>query len=133
MVEESLILLKPGFVNEERKTKIEKFLKSNNMTIICQKSKKYSKEEAMEHYINKSKTSYYDELTDYLTSDVTYGYVVKGQDAIDKTRDLVKDLRQESKDVMRNVCHGTSKTEVDGLMVDLDSSREIKIFLNERK
>lgn len=135
-IESCYIMLKPGFADNYQivkkvRTEIEKL----NLCIRHQGYKKYTADEAKYHYIEKKEKPFYNELVLYLTSNEVYGFVVTGQDAIDKCRGLAERLRRElpkqfdlKTDVMKNVIHCTSKTTVDGQRLDLDSDREIKLF-----
>ena len=125
-------MIKPGF---DSVTDIVKdgIVNDLNLKIIDEDKVKYTKEAAREHYINLSNKPFYDEVVDYLTSYMSYGLVVVGNEAIDKCRKYVEGLRKTlpdklglKTDVMRNIVHCSSKGHKDE--DDEIAKREIKIF-----
>lgn len=136
-VERTIVLIKPEFtkLNLIEAKVIEKILLNEDITLILQKKGKMSKKQARSFYIDKIEKSFYDELTEYMSSGEIIAFVFEGIDAIKTVRKIVEDLRTELKsfynikdDVMKNVLHATNKKIKNGIETDEDFMREFKII-----
>lgn len=135
MKEKCYVMIKPGFVSVEVIDDVIKAMKKNNIDIIDQALIRYDDECAKLHYIEKQAKPYFQELSDYLTSDKAYGMVFEGEDAVTKCRQTVENLRISLKekydlttDVMRNILHCSSRTKVGKTQLELDTQRELALF-----
>lgn len=136
MLEYCYVMVKPGYANNlELVDFVKEELKSLGLEIIKGSMVLYDTESAKLHYIAKAKEDYYQELTDYITSDYSYGMILKGEDAIANARAKVQELRISLKskfnletDLTKNILHCTSKMKIGDKLVDIDSNREIQIF-----
>lgn len=135
MIERCYVMVKPGFTREDVIKETIKVLEQNKVMLEEAAYIKYDEETARLHYIEKSGKSYIKELTDYLSSDVAYGMIFLGDNALVKCRETVEILRHTLKDkfdlktdVMRNILHCSSKTKVGDQLLELDTQREIALF-----
>lgn len=141
MTENCFLMLKPGFAEDKRLVlDLTRQVKNLGLNVVMSSYKTYTKDEAKIHYLEKKDKSFYDELVDYLSSSKVFGLVVEGEDAISRSRELTEKLRVEFKekydlktDVMRNIIHCTQKVNLNGNLVDIDSSKEINVFKNGLK
>ena len=96
MKEVSYVMVKPHFANHQNvidyvKTRLTEEL---GLTIEKEAFVKYDRTTAQKHYAEHFRGSYenakgfYKELEDYITSDVTYGMKVSGEDVIAKVRSI---------------------------------------------
>lgn len=135
MIEQCYVMIKPGFAQPDIIKNVKDELTKSNLKIIDSNYKKYTPVEAAVHYRDKISKPYFDELIDYLSSDVTYGIVITGENAIKIAREKVESLRESlpklfnlKTDKMRNVLHCTNYKIIDDRLVDLDSTTEIAVF-----
>lgn len=135
MTENCLILLKPSFTKKELIKYVREEIEKLDFVIVKEGYAKYDKKTAKIHYIDKASCPYYMELVNYLSSEKVYGYIVKGENAIDTCRNKVEILRKEMiplfklhTTIMKNILHCTSKKEINEHRVDFDSRREIELF-----
>lgn len=135
MIERCYVMVKPGFTREDVIKETIKVLEQNKVMLEEAAYIKYDEETARLHYIEKSGKSYIKELTDYLSSDIAYGMIFLGENALVICRETVEILRQTLKDkfdlktdVMRNILHCSSKTKVGDQLLELDTQREIALF-----
>lgn len=135
MKEVCYVMVKPGFTDERIIKRVIEEICSNGFELIDEAYIKYDDECARLHYIEKQAKSYCHELTEYLVSDISYGMIYEGENAVTKIRDIVENLRSTLKeefnlqtDVMRNILHCSSKTKVGSTMLELDTQREVAIF-----
>lgn len=141
MTENCFLMLKPGFAEDKRLVlDLTRQVKNLGLNVVMSSYKTYTKDEAKIHYLEKKDKPFYDELVDYLSSSKVFGLVVEGEDAISRSRELTEKLRVEFKekydlktDVMRNIIHCTQKVNLNGNLVDIDSSKEINVFKNGLK
>lgn len=127
-MEKSLLLIKPGFVNEKVYFSVlNEIRKFKDLTVYEVKIVKYTDNSAQIHYLNKANSPYYKELTDYLSSGIALGLVLMGNNAIYRVNGLKHKLRDElprkynlKTDVMRNVLHASDSVE--------SAEKEIEIF-----
>lgn len=141
MLEQSVVLIKPGFTKFPNiETMItNKILSLEGVKLVSRTSGKMTKGQAKMFYIDKKNKSYYDELTDYMSSSEIIAYVFESKDAISKVRKAVEELRISLKDyfdipndVMKNILHATNTKLVNNELSNVDMLRETKI-INEIK
>ena len=138
MIETSYVMIKPEFANftsviEE----VIKRLENAGLTIKEQAKIKYTAEDAKQHYVAHVGKDFYPELEAYITSDVAYGMVVCGENAIARIRELVGATKNPAEGTIRcdipkqlglelritqNVVHASDCIEA--------AEQEIKIFHN---
>lgn len=135
MNEQSLILIKPSFTMATVIIEVQKALIKAELETCSYGFANFSKEDAKVFYQNKKDEKYFDELTDYMSSGKVYGFVVKGDDAIRRTKtvaNLLRDSLPKAKnlktDVMRNIVHASCLD--DGIE---NVKNEIKIFLKNKR
>lgn len=135
MNEVCYVMVKPGFTDEKIIERVKEEICSKGFKLIDESYIKYDDECARLHYIEKQAKPYFSELRDYLVSDISYGMIYDGDDAVTIIRNIVEELRNKLKkefnlktDVMRNILHCSSKTKVGNTMLELDTQREVAIF-----
>ncbi len=138
MIETSYVMIKPEFANYEKViTEVVKRLENAGLEIKEKAQIKYLPEDAKKHYVAHAQKDFYPELEKYITSDIAYGMVVYGENAIAKIRELVgatknpaagtirhdipKNLGLELR-ITQNVVHASDCTEA--------AEAEIEIFHN---
>ena len=90
MIETSYVMIKPEFANYPSViAEVEKRLVGAGLTIQEKSQIKYTANDAKKHYVAHVGKDFYPELEAYITSDIAYGMVVSGEDAIAKIRELV--------------------------------------------
>ena len=138
MIETSYVMIKPEFANYDSViTEVVKRLENAGLIIKEQAQIKYLPEDAKKHYVAHIDKSFYPELESYITSDVAFGMVVCGENAIAKIRELVGATKNPAEGTIRhdipkqlglelritqNVVHASDCTEA--------ADVEIKIFHN---
>ena len=126
-MEKLLVLIKPGFSKEDVINRTREIIINSDLRVVSEKMVKYRVQDSMKHYKDKAKTSYYDELTNYLSSNYSYGFIVEGEDAIKKMfynkeniRVAFPEIFNLKVDKMRNIIHTSDSVE--------KARNEIKIF-----
>ena len=149
MVEKTYFMIKPEFARDsivvkEILNRVAKLgLEFYDFSFV-----RYTKEDAQKHYADIFRGSYenakgfYKELEDYITSDRALGFVIKGEDAINKIRNIagatkiehltpgtirydIPKMINKDFDLTKNVVHSSSCKE--------DAEKEIEIFENLKK
>ena len=135
MIERCYVMVKPGFAKEEIIKKTIEILESREVRLIDSSYIKYDEDTARLHYIEKSGKPYVKELIDYISSDVAFGMVFEGENALNICRNTVEELRTTlakmfnlKTDIMRNILHCSSKTKVGDTYLELDTQRELALF-----
>lgn len=135
MKELCYVMVKPGFTKKEVIDDTICAMEKENIHLIDSSFIKYDKECARLHYIEKEVKPYFHELVDYLTEGQSFGMVFEGENAVERCRNIVEELRQTLKekyhlktDVMRNILHCSSKTKVGSSYLELDTQRELALF-----
>lgn len=135
-MQECLIVIKPAFLNKQLIDEVILEITGLGFTISNAKYTKYTLDQAKNHYKRLSSKPFFNELIEYLSSDIVFGFVAKGNNAISVCRNKIEDLRVSLKekynlntDVMRNILHCTSLDKSNGNLKDMDSKREIETFL----
>lgn len=121
------IMIKPGFVSAETKALVEEKLVEKELKILSQSDIIYNEPTTDLHYLDLIQKGFYEtELKPYFVSGPCYGYLVYGDNAIDKVREIAcgkggttknvkedglryiipKKLGQEM-DITKNVIHAT--------------------------
>ena len=138
MIETSYVMIKPEFANHSSViNEVIKRLENAGLTIKEQAQIKYTADDAKQHYVAHVGKDFYPELEAYITSDVAYGMVVYGENAIAKIRELVGATKNPAEGTIRhdipkqlglalritqNVVHASDCNEA--------AEQEIKIFHN---
>ena len=136
MIETSYVMIKPEFANYDAViNEVEKRLTNAGLTITEKAEIRYLAEDAKQHYSAHVGKDFYPELEKYITSDVAYGMVVVGENAISKIRELVGATKHPNEGTIRfdipkllglelritqNVVHASDCVEA--------AEQEIKIF-----
>lgn len=139
MLEKSYVMVKPEFaskpevVEEVKNQLINKA--ENKLTILKGEYIHYTSEYAQKHYAEHVGKDFYPELEKYITSDVAYGMIVEGENAIAQIRAIVGSTKNPAEGTIRyeipkmlglelritqNVVHASDSTAA--------AEREIAIF-----
>ena len=103
MIETSYVMIKPEFANYESViTEVCKRLENAGLTIKEQAQIKYLPTDAKKHYVAHVGKDFYPELEKYITSDVAYGMVVCGENAIAKIRELIGATKNPAEGTIRH-------------------------------
>ena len=93
MEEISYVMVKPEFANNHQVIKeIQKRLytgKGAGLSLIKAGYIQYSVEDARKHYAEHVGKDFYPALEKYITSDIAFGMILKGEDAIARIREIV--------------------------------------------
>ena len=139
MLEKSYVMVKPEFANkpevvEEVKNQLLNKAE-NKLTILKGEYIHYTSEYAKKHYAEHVGKDFYPELENYITSDVAYGMIVEGENAIAQIRAIVGSTKNPAEGTIRyeipkmlglelritqNVVHASDSTAA--------AEREIAIF-----
>lgn len=139
MLEKSYVMVKPEFANkpevvEEVKNQLINKAE-NKLTILKGEYIHYTSEYAQKHYAEHVGKDFYPALEKYITSDVAYGMIVEGENAIAQIRAIVGSTKNPAEGTIRyeipkmlglelritqNVVHASDSTAA--------AEREIAIF-----
>ena len=141
MIEKSYVMVKPEFANNKEVIEMIKndllTKTANPLTILEAGYIHYTAEDAQKHYAEHVGKDFYPNLEKYITSDIAYGMVVEGDDAISQIRTLVGSTKNPAEGTIRyeipkylglelrvteNVVHASDCTE--------SAKKEIEIFEN---
>lgn len=141
MIEKSYVMVKPEFANHpEVIEEVKKQLLNKSETklnIIKSEYIRYTSEDAQKHYAEHVGKDFYPELEKYITSDIAYGMIVEGEDAIAQIRSVIGSTKNPAEGTIRyeipkmlglelritqNVVHASDST--------ISAEREIAIFEN---
>lgn len=91
MKEISYVMIKPGFAHHPKVVKeIRKRINEAGLEITKSSYIKYTEEDAKKHYAEHVGKSFYPGLEEYITSDIAFGMVVEGENAISTIRYMVE-------------------------------------------
>lgn len=127
-MEKSYVMIKPEFANEEWIVdEVGKRIKDAGLDIIASGYIRYDKTAARVHYAEHLEKSFYPELEGYIVSDVAFGMIVQGDDAIKRIRMIVNGPEKKPTpgsirydiptkmgkelDITKNVIHASDKPE----------------------
>lgn len=141
MIEKSYVMVKPEFANHPeviKKIKEQLLEKSNNkLSIVKAEYIKYTAEDAQKHYAEHIGKDFYPNLEKYITSDIAYGMIVEGENAISLIRSIIGSTKNPAEGTIRyeipkmlglelriteNVVHASDST--------ISAEKEISIFEN---
>ena len=138
MKEQSYVMVKPEFANNKNVIfEIAKRLEESNLKITKSGYIHYTPDAAKMHYEAHVGKDFYPHLEKYITSDVAFGMVVKGENAIATIRELVGSTKNPEAGTIRydipkqlglelriteNVVHASDCVEA--------AEKEIEIFAN---
>lgn len=139
MLEKSYVMVKPEFASKpEVVEEVKNQLLSkaeNKLTILKGEYIHYTSEYAKKHYAEHVGKDFYPDLEKYITSDVAYGMIVEGENAIAQIRAIVGSTKNPAEGTIRyeipkmlglelritqNVVHASDSTAA--------AEREIAIF-----
>lgn len=138
MKEKSYVMIKPEFANHPeviQKIKSQLLKSEFNLTILKSEYIRYTSDSAKKHYAEHVGKDFYPNLENYITSDIAYGMIVEGENAIAQIRSLVGATKNPAEGTIRyeipkmlglelrvteNVVHASDSTE--------SAEREISIF-----
>lgn len=139
MIEKSYVMVKPEFASHPeviKEVKEQLLNKSNNTLKILQEEYiNYTVEDAQKHYAEHIGKDFYPELETYITSDIAYGMIIEGENAIAQIRSIIGSTKNPAEGTIRyeipkmlglelritqNVVHASDSTD--------SAEREIKIF-----
>ena len=105
MLEKSYVMVKPEFANypeviEEVKKQL--LSKSNNkLNILKAEYVNYTSEDAQNHYAEHIGKDFYPNLERYITSDIAYGMIIEGEDAIAQIRSIIGSTKNPAEGTIR--------------------------------
>ena len=141
MIEKSYVMVKPEFANhpevveEVKKQLLNK--SGNTLNILKGEYIQYTSEDAQKHYAEHIGKDFYPELEKYITSDIAYGMIIEGDNAISLIRNIIGSTKNPAEGTIRyeipkmlglelritqNVVHASDST--------TSAEREISIFEN---
>lgn len=136
MIEKSYVMVKPEFANKHQVIfEVKQRLEKENLKILKESYIQYSIEDARKHYAAHVGKDFYPALEKYITSDIAFGMIVEGENAIEKIRELIGSTKNPAEGTIRydipkmlglelrvreNVVHASDSTEA--------AEQEIKIF-----
>ena len=132
-LERTLSIIKPDAVERELETKIKKIFIENKLNIIDSKKIQISKEEAEEFYKVHQTKPFYENLCSYLSSGPITVMILNGENAIQKSRDLMGATDpKKAKDGTIRKLYGISidKNSVHGSDSPENAKAEIDFFFN---
>ena len=132
-LERTLCIIKPDAVERELETKIKKIFIENKLNIIDSKKIQISKEEAEEFYKVHQTKPFYENLCSYLSSGPITVMILNGENAIQKSRDLMGATDpKKAKDGTIRKLYGISidKNSVHGSDSPKNAEKEIYFFFN---
>ena len=105
MKELSYVMVKPEFANEPevveevKRQLLEKG--ENKLTILKGEYIRYTAEDAKKHYAEHIGKDFYPNLERYITSDIAYGMIVEGENAIAQIRAVVGSTKNPAEGTIR--------------------------------
>jgi len=105
MKELSYVMVKPEFANkpevieEVKRQLLEKG--ENKLTILKGEYIRYTAEDAKKHYAEHIGKDFYPNLERYITSDIAYGMIVEGENAIAQIRAVVGSTKNPAEGTIR--------------------------------
>jgi len=119
MIQRSYAMVKPYFANFEKVINyIKDKLASRGIKIIEESYIRYDDAMADRHYKEHVNKPFYPELKSYITSDVAYGMVVEGENAIEVLRELAG--------ATKNPAEGTIRYEVPKMLgIERDITKNV--------
>ena len=130
-IERTLSIIKPDAVERELETKIKKIFLDNELNIVDSKKIQISKEEAEEFYKVHQTKPFYENLCSYLSSGPITVMILSGENAIQKSRDLMGATDpKKAKDGTIRKLYGISidKNSVHGSDSPKNAEKEIYFF-----
>lgn len=141
MIEKSYVMIKPEFANHPEvveEVKNQLLNKSENkLTILKAEYIRYTSEDAKKHYAEHIGKDFYPNLERYITSDIAYGMIIEGENAIAQIRSIIGSTKNPAVGTIRyeipkmlglelrvteNVVHASDST--------ASAEKEIAIFEN---
>lgn len=102
MKELSYVMVKPEFANNHSViAEVKNRLTDAGLEITKASYIQYSVEDAQAHYAEHVGKDFYPALEKYITSDIAYGMIVEGEDAIATIRELVGSTKNPDKGTIR--------------------------------
>ncbi|MFC1866999.1 nucleoside-diphosphate kinase [Thermodesulfobacteriota bacterium] len=134
MKERTLSIIKPDGVSKNLIGEVIKRIEEVGITVVAMKMIYMTKEQAKGFYAVHEGKPFYENVTDFMSSDPCVVMVLEGEDAIKRYRDLMGatnfkeakegTIRREfATDIEKNVVHGSDAQET--------ANFEIKYFFNE--
>ncbi len=107
--EETFSMIKPDAVKQHHIGDILAIYEKNGLEIVDLKMVRLSKEEAQKFYSVHASRPFYGELVNYVTSGPVVAFVLKGDNAVQKARDLIgaTDPKKAAAGTIRSL-YGTS-------------------------
>lgn len=135
-IELSYVMVKPRFANNlDIIDEIKKRIKKQNLKIMKESYISYDRNLAKKHYQEHVGKDFYPPLEDYIVSDICYGMVVVGDNAISKIRGIVGSTKNPLEGTIRHdiplmfQIESSTRENVVHASDSIDSAkREIEIF-----
>lgn len=134
-MEQTFIMIKPDGVKRKLIGEILSRFERKGFTIVEAKMMKISKEQAKHHYREHQDKYFFNDLVNFITSDLVFAFVLEGTDVVEISRLMIghKDplkrmpgtIRGDySADLSLNIIHGADSVET--------ARKEIAFFFNEK-
>jgi nucleoside-diphosphate kinase len=105
MLEKSYVMVKPEFANHPeviQEIKNQLLSKSENTLKITKAEYiRYTSEDAQKHYAEHVGKDFYPNLEKYITSDIAYGMIVEGENAISQIRSIIGSTKNPAEGTIR--------------------------------
>lgn len=129
MIEKTLLIIKPDIIKKKIIGEIISFLEKNNIEIIYIHMLRLDIETVKDFYQIHSKKIFFNELVEFMTADRIVMLILKGEDIINKTRNLVGNTNFEKAE--DNTIRKKFATNLTKNAVHASDSKES--FLKEKK
>lgn len=134
-MQQTLSIIKPDVVEKNVIGKIFEHFEKNNLKIIAAKMLHLTKEQAQKFYLVHKDKPFYDSLVEFMTSGPILVYVLYGEDAVVKTRQIMGATNPENAEegtirkefassIEKNAVHGSDSLE--------NAKIEVSFFFDEK-
>lgn len=133
-MERTLVIIKPDGVERNLIGKIINFFEEKNLRVVALKKVRLSKTQAQAFYVVHKDRSFYESLTNYMSSGPVVAIVLEGENAIQKVREIMgaTDPKEAKEGTIRklfgldkekNTVHGSDSPE--------SAQKEIPFFFSD--
>ncbi|MCS7279635.1 MAG: nucleoside-diphosphate kinase [Thermodesulfobacteriaceae bacterium] len=133
-MERTLVMIKPDGVERNLIGKVINFFEEKNLRVVALKKVRLSKKQAQAFYVVHKDRSFYESLTDYMSSGPVVAMVLEGENAIQKVREIMgaTDPKEAKEGTIRklfgldkekNTVHGSDSPE--------SAQKEIPFFFSD--
>ena len=134
--QQSYVMVKPRFANnKDLIIEIKNRLTKVGVKVLKEDYINYDRDLAKEHYAEHVGKDFYPPLEDYIVSDICYGMVVEGKNAISKIREIVGSTKEPAEGTIRHdipimfkLESSTRENVIHASDSEQSAKREIEIF-----